>query len=454
MDRAWKVLIGTGIASLVAALDFTIVNTSLASIQHDINISISQLQWIMAGFGLLFSTMMVTMGRLGDLKGRRKVLYINIIGFGLTSLGAGMAQTPLFLIAMRILQGLFAAGIFPCGMALTAVAFPQNLQGRALSLYSTIFGIGLAFGPVLGGLLITLLNWRWIFFINIPMLLVSLVICLSAVEESKQLNAEAIDWPGVITLILFLGPLIFAISQGGYYGWQSSIILISFLISLIALILFIIIEYRTAAPLIPIQLFLNSGFLLGMLAYFDGISLNWPIMFIMPLYLHQVLGLTTGHAGLLLFPLTMMTVIAPLIAGHYYDKSRRAPTIIIHTLFLCSIISLTLFTQFGAHGPIWLIIPAFILFGSAWGIANGIGLPLALSKMTDTENSGLISGALATVMSLLGTIALTANVSLFDYSKQQHNFLYGLHLACAALLIVSVIFWLCTLTIQLSARKK
>ncbi len=439
MQKAWWALTGTGIAAITVAIDFTIVNTSLANIERELHTSITQLQWVMAGFGLFFSTLLVTMGRLGDLRGHRKLLYSGVIGFGIASLGAGLSQSPQFLIAMRMLQGFFGSAIFPTGMAIVATAFPQNQQGRALSIYGSLIGVGLAFGPVIGSLIMTLLSWRWIFFINIPIIFLSLAICIPVIDESIQRNAQPIDWPGVITIIIALGTLVFAINQASSYGWLSTPIIICFAISLIALITFIKIERHTKAPLIPIQFFLNRGFLTGLIVYSVGVSIPWSIIFIMPLYLHTSLGLSTGAVGLLLFVMTIMTVIAPIISGHYYD--RKGATALIHTIFIFSLASLFMFTQLRAHGPLWLIIISFILFGSAWGIGNGIAVPLSMSKLTSTENSGLVSGALITLMNLFAVIILTADTTLFDYGKKI-SFLHGVHIACALLMIISFALWI------------
>ena len=238
----WWVLIGTGIAAIIVGIDFTVVNTSLANIQHDLNMGISQLQWIMAGFGITFCALLVAMGRLGDITGRRKILYFGIIGFGLALLGAGFSTTPHFLIAMRVLQGVCGAAIFPCGMAITANAFPQEEQGRALGIYGSIVGIGLAFGPVLGSIIVTLLNWRWIFFINIPVVIVSLLICFVNVQESKMSDHASVDWSGAGLVIIFLGALSFAINEGSNFGWFSPVIIIAMLIAIVGFIGLIFVE--------------------------------------------------------------------------------------------------------------------------------------------------------------------------------------------------------------------
>lgn len=450
IDKKWWVLIGTSMAMMMVTVDFTIVNTSLANIQRDFQASVIQLQWVMAGFGILFSTMVITMGRLCDIKGRRKFLYSGIIGFALASLGAGLSTSIQFLIAMRILQGLCGAAIFPSGMAITSAAFPQEQQGKALGIYGSVIGIGLAVGPVLGSLIITFLSWRWIFFINLPVVALTLIICFPTVSESKHPHAMKVDWFGVIGITLFLSALVFAITEGPYYGWLSPIILGGFLISLLALISFIITERRTNNPVLPAQLFINRGCLLGSAVYFATISMNWAVLFIIPLYLHNQLDLTTGKVGLLLFPMTIMTVIVPFISGHWLDKHN--PMSIIHLPFVLSIVSVFLFTFFNPHGPIWLIVVAFILYGSAWGIANGITIPIALSQLPNAHDHGLVSGGVVTLMNVFGVMIFPMVVLMLHYG-QKVSFIHGFRMACFALLIVPVFFWIMTIIVLISKKR-
>ncbi|MCP4178891.1 MAG: MFS transporter [bacterium] len=439
MSKTWGTIIATGMAGLIVGIDFTIVNTALSNIASDLHTTIGELQWVMTGFGLFLSAFMVAMGRLADLKGRKKVLYLGIIGFGLGSLGAGLAQSPLFLIIMRMLQGISGAAIIPAGMAIVLYSVPQEQRGRALSIYTSLLGIGMAFGPVVGSVIMTITSWHWIFFINIPIVLVSLIICFAVVDESKQSGAIPIDWPGVINIVLAVGLLIFAITLAPIYGWDSAMIIFCFVASIVAFLALIAVERHAQVPLIPINIFLNRGFLTGMLVYFAGPAIAWSVIFIMPLYLHTSLGFSTGIVGLILFLITIMTVIAPPIAGHYFDKNHVS--LVIHSTFVSGVLSLFLFTQLGPNGPLWLVIIAFILFGATWGMSNGIAPVLAISKLSDTQDSGLVSGGLLTMMNIAAIVILAFDTTLFGYAKNI-SFIHGVHLSVSLLLLITVCLWI------------
>jgi len=449
MDKKWRVLLGTGIAMMIVAIDFTIVNTCLANIQRDLHASINQLQWVMAGFGIFFSTLLVTAGRLSDIKGRRKFMYVGVVGFGLASLSAGLSTTPEFLIAMRIIQGICGAAIYPTGMALTSAAFPEHEQGKALGIYSSIVGVGLAVGPVLGSAIVTFLSWRWIFFINLPVVILSLIICFPVIKESKHPEASSVDWPGAITLIMFLATMVFGITEAPFYGWTSTLIVGSFVISLISLGAFISIERGSKTPLLPIKLFMNATFFLGVLVFFVTVSLAWSILFLMPLYLHSELGFSTGKVGLLLLPMTLMTVIAPVIISQIYESASLSITLNIP--FILSVVGLLLFTFLEAHGPIALIIISFLIFGCAWGAGN-IALPLSLSHLPSSQDHGLVSGGLVTLMNVYGIFIFTVDIVIFRYAKQT-SFIHGLHSACYTLLGIVILFWIIALIVNNRMKK-
>ncbi len=436
--RKWLILIGTGIVDIGLGIDYTIVNTVLSPIRNEFHASVVQLQWLMSGFGLLFIGFLVAMGRLADLKGRRLFFYMGIIGFAFASLGAGLAQSIQFLIVMRILQGLFSAAIFPSGMAIIANAFPENERSRAIGLYASFIGIGFAIGPLLGSIIVGVLSWRWVFLLNLPIILISLIICLPILKESKQLNAPAIDWWGALTLIIAISALVFSVSEGVFYGWLSGLIITSFVVSFTSLIIFLFIERRAAFPLISLALFMNSGFALGLIMYIITIALPWSVIFMMPLYLHQSVGLDTHWVGLVFFSMTLMTTIAPAVSGHYFGK--RGPRLICYIVVFLSIVSLFMFTQFKTTGPIGLIVISFILFGSAWGAGNGLAIPLGLSKLANAEDSGLITGSLNTIMNIIGIVMLAITAAILQpYSgKGPLLFLSGLHAACKLLLWLSI----------------
>ncbi|MCP4474368.1 MAG: MFS transporter [Gammaproteobacteria bacterium] len=440
MDKAhkiWWALIGIGISAALNGLDLTIVNTAFPVIQHDLHASISQLQWAMICVPLFFSAFVVPAGQLGDIIGRRKVMYIGLGGFALVSLGAGLATSALFLIIMRALQGLLSGLFFPCAIAAITHTAPADKRGRMTAIFFTLLGAGLGLGPAVGGVIMTIANWRWIFFINIPLVIISFLICLYSVSESKQEGSIKIDWWGTFYFIITVASLVFVLNEFKYYGWTMPII-IAVVMLIVSLIGLIISERRAENPLIDISLYLNCSFILGTLIANIGISIGWTFLFLIPFYLYRVLAVSIIKANIIVFVMTIMTMLAPLIAGHYFDKGSKKT--VVHAIFLFDALALLLASYFSHTGPLWLVILTLILVGSAWGAGNMASMPLAIAD--NINNSGVISGALITNFNVVFVLLFTIDMAFFHYGVKQHNFIIGIHYAFYFLLAVVILTWL------------
>ncbi|ODN43691.1 MFS transporter [Piscirickettsia litoralis] len=412
----WWVLIGTAISALMIAVDYTIVNIAIASIQKELSVNTNQSQWLMSGFGITFCAFLASMGRLADIVGRRRLLFIGIIGFGFASLGAGFSNSIISLVIFRLLQGGFGAIIFPAGMALTAAAFPAKEQGRALGIYNGVLGLGLAIGPVLGGIILNFVSWRWIFFINIPVIILSFLICFLAIKGKETKIDQKMDWFGIGLVAAILMSFVYAINQTTISGWSSTYVIYPLILSVILFILFIAVESKSDSPLLPLALFKNRGFFLGSIAYIVAVGFSWPIIFLTPLYLQHVLDYSVYYAGIALIPMTIMTAIAPPITGKIYDN--KGPLVCYILLTICLVLSFGLFLIFTLDTSLILLIITFLLFGSAWGMGNGFAMPLVLSKLDNHEDAGVVSGAAITILNVAGVISLSVVTTLFHFGEQ------------------------------------
>ncbi len=411
--RKWLVLLGVSISAICINIDFTIVNTCLSLIQASLSMSMNQLQWLMTGFGIAFCALLTVMGRFADIVGRRRLMYLGVFIFGLSSLGAGLAHSAWVLIAMRFLQGASSAIIFPCATALIVAAFPEEECSKALSLFGASIGIGLAIGPVLGGFITAFLSWRWIFLINVPIIFVSLSVLIPILQESKHPENISIDWGGIVLLVISLSSLVFAISTGSHYGWFSFSILGAFLLCIFSTLWLIKQETQQKNPMLPLFIFKNPGFQSGFFAYVLSMGLNWTVLFLVPLYLHTVLGFNTGKTGLFLLPLTLMTIILPGIAGKLLQHF--GARFIIVLLFAVDISAFAGFLTFNSTTSTLFLIGILTLYGASWGIGNGVGTALAVAKLPSNDDVGVVSGAVITSMNIVGIIVLALSTVLFHY---------------------------------------
>ena len=245
----WWALIGISLLSFTAYLDYTIVATALPFIQKELNASVLQLQWVMNIFVMVLCMFMIISGQSGDILGRKKVFYFGFFLFAIAAIGAGAAPTMHWLIFFRAIQGFAGAIIITLGVALLPQAFPANEQTRAIGIFSAFNGAGLALGPFLGGLLISTLSWRWVFWINIPIIVAGVLCCSFSLKPSpKPEHNTKVDWMGLILLIVGLGSLVYGIIHGEQMGLYLPLTQITIIGGVIALVLLIIVENRITHP--------------------------------------------------------------------------------------------------------------------------------------------------------------------------------------------------------------
>ena len=219
--KKWLALTGISILSFIVFLDFTIVNTILPGIQRDLHATVDELQMVMNAFFLMLTVFMVTMGRVGDIYGRRRVLYAGVIVFAAASIIAGTAGTAEILIACRFVQGIAGAILLTCGVALVEHHFPEPERGRAVAVFMSITGFGMAAGPVIGGLLMSALSWRWAFYVNVPIVVLGFLVALGSVQETPRQEDQKIDWLGLALLTPGMTALVTAIMKGNEWGWGA-----------------------------------------------------------------------------------------------------------------------------------------------------------------------------------------------------------------------------------------
>jgi EmrB/QacA subfamily drug resistance transporter len=319
-SRKWWVFAGLSLGTIVVYIDFTIVNTALPAIQRDLKVSFVELQWVMNAFVLALCIFIANMGRFGDAFGRRLMLYIGLGLFGGASVFGGLAPNGFILIIARAIQGIGSSIIIPSSLALVSNTFPENERGRAIGIWASMIGIGLSIGPVLGGMITSALSWRWIFFVNIPIVILAVIICLLSLKETiKQEEGRRIDWYGLLLMIIGLGTLVSAIIQGPEWGWTSIISIAFFIIAIISLVALYFVENKVTSPIIDFRLFANRGFLSGACANYTMASFAYAAFFLMPLYLKNIIGEQPYKIGILLVPITVLMAIVAPIPGRIID---------------------------------------------------------------------------------------------------------------------------------------
>ncbi len=296
MERKWWILASVGIGTFMSALDASIVNTILPVIRGQFDCEIATVQWAITIYLLAVSSLLLMFGRMGDLRGQKPVY---ICGFGLFVLGSalcGFSPSAGVLIAFRGVQAIGAAMLFASAPAILTMNFPSNQRGQALGLQAMMTYLGLAFGPALGGWLAHALSWRAVFYINVPVGAIGLAWGMYFIPSRRgQDAAERFDYRGAAAFLAGLVALLLALNQGHEWGWASAPILVLFAAGAAVLIFFVLLELRTAQPMLDLSLFSNRVFSASVAAAIFNYICMSAIAFLMPFYLIQGRGLNSAR---------------------------------------------------------------------------------------------------------------------------------------------------------------
>lgn len=410
MNNKFLVLIGVSLLSFTGFLDATIVSTALPAIQTSLHMSVTELQWIMNAFFLGISAFMASMGKVADIYGRRLVFYIGTIIFALASIGAGLSTHAYWLITFRAIQGIMTAITIPVGIALIQTVFTQEELPKAMALFATITGSGLALGPVIGGALVSTMGWPAVFYINIPFVIVGFLFCLVSVKESRSEQQMSLDYFGILFLALTTASLVFAVVEANQYGWSSRIIIASFIVFVLSLMLLIFTETKASYPIMASELFKNKVFIPNLLFSFTGGGLMSVILFVNPLYLHLIAGKTLWVTGVLLFIIPLFVVTGSPVIGQINHRIGCRPLLVTGAmLYLLSAIGQLCF---GMHLNYYILVPTFVIFGLAWAIVNQVPA-VSLGQSIDSDHTSVAMGALFTFYNIGAAVLLAIGVALF-----------------------------------------
>ncbi|GAA3210950.1 DHA2 family efflux MFS transporter permease subunit [Actinocorallia longicatena] len=317
----WAILITLSLGFFMTLLDLTIVNIAVPSMSEHLDAGIDEVLWVINGYVLILAVMLITTGRLGDMRGQRKMFMLGVAVFTVASLLCGLSQEAWQLIAARVLQGGGAALLMPQTMALIIATFPAERRGAAMGVWGSVAGLSTVAGPTLGGLLVTAFDWRWIFFVNVPIGVLVLVMAWAFIPDVRHNRQHKLDWTGVALVTVALFFLAFALTEGQRYEWNGWI-LASLALSAVVFAAFVL-QQRSRQdnePLVPFSLFRQRNFtvlsMVGLAVSIGMIGLFLPIS----IYLQSVLGFSAIKAGLVLAPSSLVSMFVAPFAGKLSDK--------------------------------------------------------------------------------------------------------------------------------------
>jgi EmrB/QacA subfamily drug resistance transporter len=332
--RKWTIMAAVGTGILLTTIDSTIVNVSLPTLVRDLESDFATVQWVVLSYLLALATLLLSMGRLGDMLGKKPIYATGFVIFTIGSILCGLSPTIYWLIGFRVLQAVGGAMTLALGMAIVTEAFPPSERGRALGISGSIISVGIVLGPTLGGLIIEILSWNWIFFVNIPVGILGTLMVLRYVPAFKPAGRQRFDYLGAITLFLSLLSLLLALTIGQSLGFGDWRMLLLFGSWVLFLILFISIEWRSEHPMIELRLFQNTLFSINLITgLFTFIAIAGTVI-LMPFYLENVLGYSTGQVGLLLAAVPLVLAVVAPLSGTLSDRFGTRPITAIGLLIL------------------------------------------------------------------------------------------------------------------------
>ncbi|MEA4909059.1 MAG: MFS transporter [Anaerolineaceae bacterium] len=428
--RKWLILISVGIASFMAALDGSVVNTVLPVIREAFGSEVATVEWVVVVYLLVVSGILLTVGRLGDLRGHRPAFLSGFVIFVIGSALCGMAGSALLLVAFRVVQALGAAMLMANSPAILTKSFPATQRGQALGTQATMTYLGMTVGPSLGGWLAQDFGWRSIFYINVPVGLVALLLGWFIIpSDPVHERTERFDLGGALLFMSGLIALLLGLNQGAAWGWTSPAILGLLAVSMALLAVFIRRELRVTEPMLDLSLFRRPVFSAATASAVLNYMSLYPVGFVMPFYLIQGLGLNSAQAGLLLTAEpAIMAIVAP-ISGTLSDRiGSRLPATLGMVILAGGLVMLSLL---GPESSQATIIVALLLCGLGTGIFVSPNNS-ALMGAAPGNRQGIAAGILATARNVgmaLGTGLAGAILTTFLGSSRPGALYQGTHVA-------------------------
>ena len=405
----WWTLVAVCLGTFMLLLDITIVNVALPDIQTALHSSFSDLQWVVDAYALTLAAFLLTAGSLADMYGRRLLYLVGLAVFTAASALCGFAESTLMLQLSRGLQGVGGAIMFAVSLALLADAFRGKDRGIAFGVWGTITGLAVAIGPLLGGALTSGLSWRWIFFVNVPLGIVAVVISMLRVSESRAPQASGPDWPGFVIFTVALSSLVYGLIESNQKSFSSGLVLGCLAAAAVLLAVFVFVERRRAHPMFDLNLFRLPTFSGGSVAAFGLSASIFSMLLYIVLYLQDILGYSPLATGVRVMFMSGAILVSATVAGRL--SSHVPVRLLIGPGLIMVGIGLLLMRGLNAGSSWTHLIPGMIVGGLGIGLVNP---PLASTAVgvVPPQRAGMASGinstfrqvGIATGIALLGTL--------------------------------------------------
>jgi EmrB/QacA subfamily drug resistance transporter len=411
LDRRWLTLIAVCGATFMLLVDITIVQVALPTIQRRLGANFSDLQWVIDAYALSLATLILTWGSLADRFGRKRIFVVGLSVFTVASFLCGIATSATFLIWARALQGVGGAAMFATGLALIGQEFHGAERGRAIAAWGATVGAATAVGPLVGGALTSGLGWRWIFFVNLPIGILTVWLAVKTMVNVTDGSAARLDWAGLVTFSTSMFLLVYSLIRANTDGWTSSTILTLWVCAAFVMALFLVVEHVQERPMFDLSLFRRPSFVgvsLATLTIGAGMFAIYPYI---TFYLQNDLGYSPLQGGLRVLPSTIPAFVVPLWFRRHAE--RLAPRLVLGAGMAITAVGLLTMVAMRASSSWLVLVPGLILTGFGIGIVNPAIARIGLGVVAP-ERSGMASGISNTFRTGGLAIGVAALGALFE----------------------------------------
>jgi EmrB/QacA subfamily drug resistance transporter len=388
------ILMSCCLSLLIVSMDATIVNVAIPAIRTDLHASPTQLQWVIDVYTLVLASLLMLSGATGDRFGRRRVFQIGLTVFALGSLLCSVAPSIEMLIAARFAQAIGGSMMNPVALSIISQIFTGRVErARALGMWGAVVGISMALGPTVGGLLIELVSWRAVFWINLPICVAAIALTAIFVPESKSSTMRNIDPVGQLLAVLFLFGVVFALIEGPGMGWTSPWVLAVAATAVVAFVGFLRYESRRDDPFIDLRFFRSIPFASATLTAISAFAAWGAFLFIMSIYLQSELHYSAMHTGLIYLPIAVGALLFSPLSGRLVGRYGARPSLLTAGLFITA--ASVMLTFLTTSTPVWGLVLVFTVFGIGFSMVNAPITNAAVSGMP-TERAGAASAVTST----------------------------------------------------------